>query len=170
MYFSVTNAAWQYLNDITSVSWGKIPLSPGGANTAVYYSEFVNGTGTFQAASRSLGNISCGPVTEQVGSFDSIRCKYYPTINSLTPLLQSVPGRVVQTGGNIKINGVGFGATKCGACSVTIYPGPYTLTPSSWTDSAITVSLPSSWVGFSQIVVQTASGKDVVNFMGAPAQ
>lgn len=64
------------------------------------------------------------------------------------------------------VNGVGFGA-RCPTCGVTAYPGlPLT---SSWTDQAISATLPSTFKGITRIDVRTAVGADSVTFMASSA-
>ena len=98
------------------------------------------------------------------------RSKSSPAIFSVTPLLPSASGRVVESGTTITINGTGFGSTRCLTCQVLVYPGPVTLTPSSWSDTAIKAVLPSTFNGIAQIVVLTLTPQeDFINIMAAPA-
>jgi hypothetical protein len=168
LVFSLTDPNGVFVNDLLSVNWGPVGLHPGGASTSVYYSEYVAGSAAFQALSKSYGSIQCTTAGVQVGSYEAIRCKGGLNINSVAPKLKSPLGIVVQTG-VVTIAGTGFG-TQCNTCTVTLDPGAYPLTPSSWTDTAITVALPDSTSGYAHLTVQTPSGKDVIDFMAAPAQ
>jgi uncharacterized protein (TIGR03437 family) len=164
MFFGMADAKNQWVSDLTSVSFGTGALSPGGVMGRRFYSSFVSGTDTFHMVSKSQGNMDCGPVTEPIGYFTTWRCKASPIVSAIGPLLPVVPGRVVQSGGTVIINGVGFGP-RCAACKVVAYPGQAALTISSWTDQAISVNLPSTFDGIAQIAVQTAVGSDSLTFM-----
>jgi len=109
------------------------------------------------------------PIYRTPGHYSAIRCKPSPQIFSVGPLLQNVSGWVVASGATIIISGVGFGQPGCTQCRVLAYPGPATLTVSSWSDTAISALLPASYNGFAQILVQNAAGQDFINIMAAPA-
>jgi hypothetical protein len=162
VYFAVQGTTGQYVNDITQVAFGNTTLV-NGASPSVFYADFVSGTGTFEATSPSLVQISYGPATVPTGHFVALRAKLAPAIVSVTPLLPSV-SLIVESGAAITINGSGFGQQQCSTCAVWAYPGPTSLQVLSWGDQAITVILPSS-SGFVQLVVQTASGNDEINIM-----
>ncbi len=108
--------------------------------------------------------MSCGPYTEPVGFYSTFRCKTSPAISSVGPLLAG-SAKVVGAGGNIVVNGVGFGATQCSSCGLTASGAA--LQVSSWSDTSITAALPASVTGFVPIGLATASGSDVVNIMAA---
>jgi hypothetical protein len=162
VYFAMQGATGQYLNNLTQVAFGSTTLL-NGASPSVFYNEFVSGTGTFEATSPSLGQISYGPAAVPTGHFVALRDKLAPAIFSVAPLLPSV-SLLVESGSAITINGSGFGQQQCSSCAVWAYPGPTSLHVLSWSDQAITVILPSS-SGFVQLVVQTASGSDEINIM-----
>jgi uncharacterized protein (TIGR03437 family) len=74
---------------------------------------------------------------------------------------------MVASGATITLNGSGFG-TRCNGCQVAAYPEATTpgsvLTTPSWTNTAITATLPSSFYGFYQLVVTAANGgSDSIN-------
>jgi uncharacterized protein (TIGR03437 family) len=163
MFFAMADSNYQWISDLTSVSFGSESLS---RNGGVFFSDRLSGTNTFRASSSSRGNLSCGPGPAPVGFFAALRCKSSPTIRSVGPLLSAVPGRVVQSGGPVTINGVGFGS-RCSTCAVTAYPG-IPLAISSWTDQAIAATLPSNFIGITRIVVRAAAGTDSITFMAAP--
>jgi uncharacterized protein (TIGR03437 family) len=165
-YFALENAAGTQYTPFSSVSLGSVPFTSGWTNT-IFYNEFVSGTGTFSATSTANQTTTCGPFTAMGGTFSTFRCKFNPVIYSIGPLLSNVAGRVVTSGGNITISGVGFGQ-KCSACQVLAYPGPVALQVSSWSDAAIVAPLPSTFNGIAQVVVQAAAGSDAINFMASP--
>jgi len=164
VYFAVKGTTDQYVNDLTQVAFGSTALL-NGASPSIFYDEFVSGTGTFEATSPSLGQISYGPATVPTGHFVALRAKLSPAIFSVAPLLPTV-SLLVESGAAITINGSGFGQQQCSRCAVWAYPGPTSLQVLSWGNQAITVILPSS-SGFVQLVVQTASGSDEINIMTA---
>lgn len=164
MYFALQNASAQWVTDLTQVLFGTISLQQGYAVGENFYTEFVNGTGTLQATSKSLGTVNCGSFTESVGYYSTVRCKLNPLISSVGPLLSNVPGWVVKSGAPVTITGSGFGQ-QCSTCQVVAYPGPVVLQVSSWSDQTITAFLPGTYTGFVQLAVQTAAGSDAINFM-----
>jgi len=166
VYFAVETANGQaYLNDLSSVVFGSYSLL-NEASAAVFYDEFITGSEKFQAESASLGQVSYGSITIPTGLYTAIRAKYSPAIFEVTPLLASVPGWVVQSGGTIAISGAGFGQA-CPVCQVFASGSP--LPVSSWNDQAISAYLPASYSGLVVIGVQTASGSDAMNIMVAQA-
>jgi pimeloyl-ACP methyl ester carboxylesterase len=173
MYAAAATATATFIGDLRSVSFGSVPLGAGGAAGSVFYDELVSGTDTFHFNSSSVGNFTYGPRTESTGYYSVYRAKFAPVVSAVGPLLPSTSGaRIVQSGANITLAGVGLGATQCSTCTVTAYPGysspGITLPVSLWTDQAITAFLPSTFVGLSIIVVQAAnSGSDSITFMAA---
>lgn len=91
MYFAYQTAAGQWITDLTRASFGSVPLSIGGVSGSaptgtIFYHEFVNGTGPFQATSASLGLLlACGPFAEPVGRYSVYRCWQPPPTISLSP-------------------------------------------------------------------------------------
>ena len=75
VFFGQLTAADQYVTDFTQISFGTVPLQAGGAKGSIFYNEYLNGTGTFQGASASLGMLTCGPFTAPTGYFVALRCK-----------------------------------------------------------------------------------------------
>src|ERR1017187_407942 len=165
IYFAVENASGsQYYNDLTQVSLGTVALNNGGAANAVFYNEFIKGTGTLQFTSSSLGTATCGSFTAPSGYYFPVRCKYGPDITSVTPLMSNVPGIQVQSGGNVTIQGNGFGQ-QCATCKVGASPGNNSLAVSAWSDKSITVLLPASLTGLVQLTVQASGGSDSINIV-----
>jgi uncharacterized protein (TIGR03437 family) len=165
VFFTAESSTAQYLTDLSAVSFGTVSLQNGGANDTVFYDEFIAGTGTFQAASASLGLVTYGPLTLPVGHCSTQRAKFSPAISSVTPLLDTT-GLLVQAGGAITISGVGFGQS-CSGCQVFASGVP--LQVSSWSDSAISAYLPGTFTGLVTIAVQAAAGSDATNIMAAQA-
>jgi hypothetical protein len=167
MYFALENApGTQYLG-LTNASWGNVALQPGGSSS-FFYREFVTGTETLQATSAAIGGtVSCGSYTVIAGFYSTVRCKYPPAISGVGPILANTSALTVQSGGTVIINGAGFGP-YCSSCAVWAYPGPQTLQVLSWSDQTITVSLPASFTGFVQLLVQTATGSDAMGIEVTP--
>jgi uncharacterized protein (TIGR03437 family) len=154
------SAGDQYIKP-PSVTWGNVKLTPGASNPQLFYSDMDNGSGTF-----NFGSSTCGPFTQPIGIYATVRCKAVPAIGSVGPLL-SGPAKLVQAGAPITIHGTGFGPQQCASCTVTAgNPQPTTLQVSSWSDTSIQAFLPATFSGISQIAVTTASGLDSINIMG----
>jgi uncharacterized protein (TIGR03437 family) len=164
IYFAYQTAAAQWVTDLTKVLFGGLGLQPGNY-AANFYTEFISGTGTFQATSSSLGTLTCGPFTAPVGYYYPVLCKASPHIFWVTPLLSNVAGRVVQSGTTITITGVGFGQ-QCFTCGVSANGAPLQI--SSWSDQTIAASLP-GFTGYAVISVSTSTGQDGIGIMAAPA-
>lgn len=165
IYFELENATWQYLNDLTQVTFGTVPLQNGGATGRVFYNEFfVGGTDTFHATSASLGQITYGVSIQAAGHYTAIRAKFSPAIYFVSPVLPNTTARIVQSGTTITLNGIGFGQ-RCSVCQVSASGLPLQI--SSWNDQTISAFLPTTYNGIVQLVVQTASGKDAINIMAA---
>jgi uncharacterized protein (TIGR03437 family) len=170
IFFAVENKSGAYVTDLTAAAWGTVELTDGGDTGVVFYTDFVSGTGAYQATSSSLGTIACGgPLAEDVGYFSAARCKIDPAIYKVTPLT-SAPGRIVSSGGTITITGYDFGA-QCGSCQVLATPVSSTtqtaLQVSSWTDTTISATLPASLTGLLTIEVTATTGTDAITIMAA---
>ena len=149
----------QYITP-SSVSWGNITLTAGVSTADLFYNDMVAGTATF-----NFGTSTCGPYTEPIGFYSTVRCKAVPALASVGPLLSATP-KVVQAGAQITIKGTGFGSEQCGSCSVTAAnPQSTKLQISSWSNTSIQAFLPVSFSGISQIAVTTASGVDAINIL-----
>lgn len=169
VYFALENAdGTQYYNDLTQVSWGSVTLNNGGASGAVYYNEFIRGTGTFQFTSSSQGTNTCGSYTPFAGEYITYRCKYGPIITSVSPLLPNASALEVRSGATVTVSGSSFGY-QCPTCQVVAYPQSIALTINTWTDQNITVALPASLSGLVQLVVSASGGSDAINVMIAAA-
>jgi len=173
--FAMVNGTGSFVTDITRVGWGTLTLIPGGDTGAIFYNDFVSGTGDFQVTSQSLGTIDCGTVTEAVGYFAAARCKILTAIVSVGPLASGA-GRVINEGSAITISGEEFGAL-CNGCKVVATPAGSTagqvLSVSSWSNQSITAQLPASLSGMVTISVLATTGSDAINIMvastGTPA-
>lgn len=169
LYFAFQTSAAQWVTDITAASLGSVALQQGYLSGEDFYIEFVNGTGTIQATSTSLGTLSCGPIRAPVGYYNVFRCKIAPQISSVGPLVSNSTAKIVSSGGTITIGGTGFGQQRCASCQVLAYPDGATLQVSSWSDQNISAALPAKYSGLVQLVVVTAAGKDSVNIVAASA-
>jgi len=161
---TLSNSTGQYLKDVSRVNWGSIALQNGGASNSIYYGEFLKGTGTMQYTSNSLGNVSCGSITQPPGYVDLFRCKYGPIVNRVAPIIQGMVGTSVKAGATITISGSQFG-TQCSGCQVVAYPGNIPLSISSWSDQAIVTLLPSTISGFVELLVTASGGSGSITMM-----
>ena len=170
IYFGMQNKSGAYVKDLTGVTWGStVALTGGGDTDTIYYTDFVSGTGNYSATSTSLGTLSCGTLALPAGYFSAVRCKISTAIFSVGPLVSGA-GRIVSSGGTITITGNTFGS-KCTSCQVLAIPagsGTQTaLSVSSWTNTQITATLPSSLTGLLTIEVIAAPGTDAITIMAA---
>ena len=169
MFFAMENQTGSYVTDLTAVVWGTVALTNGGDSGIVYYTDFVNGTGDYQASSTSLGTINCGSLAEALGYFSAARCKLDTAIYDVSP--HSGTGWTVSSGSTITITGNDFG-DQCGSCQVLAIPvGSSTqtaLTVSSWTNTAISATLPASLTGLLTIEVKATPGTDAITIMASP--
>ena len=171
MFFAMEDQTGSYLTDLTAALWGSVPLTNGGDNEIVYYTDFVKGRGEYQATSTSLGTWDCGYLTEALGYFLAARCKIATAIFDVTP--HSGPGWTVTSGSTIALTGYDFGS-QCLSCQVLATPvGSSTQTAlqvSSWTNTAISAALPASLTGLLTIQVNAAStaGNDAITIMASP--
>jgi uncharacterized protein (TIGR03437 family) len=165
LYFAGAQTSGAPIADLTQVSFSGTALSTGGASGSVFYNEFLKGSGTLQATSTSLQALNCGSFTEPAGYYTAYRCKLGLQIYSVGPFTAGALARVVPSGRDITISGVGFG-TQCSTCSVVMNPGGVELSVSARTDQAITATLP-AYSGAAQIVVHGAAGSDSMTFMAA---
>jgi uncharacterized protein (TIGR03437 family) len=170
-FFALVNGTGGFVTDIAQVVWGTLTLLAGGDAGTIFYNDFVAGTGTFEAASQSLGSIDCGSVTEAVGYFAAARCKIATAIISVGPLASTSP-RVITAGSAITITGEDFGAL-CNGCKVVATPAGSTtgqpLSVSFWNNQSITAQLPASLSGMVTISVLATTGSDAINIMVASA-
>jgi uncharacterized protein (TIGR03437 family) len=176
--FGLLNSNGTYVTDLSQVQWGTVMLINGGDTNTIFYDDMVYGTAQFVATSQSLGTVTCAASVSPVGYIAVTRCKFNATITSVSPEAK-LAGRVVTAGGALTLNGVSFG-TKCAACKVTATPvsssstaaQAQTLAVSSWTNTAISVTLPASLTGLLTLAVMAATSTDSINVMAvstAPA-
>jgi uncharacterized protein (TIGR03437 family) len=167
MFFGMVNGTGSYVTDLTAAEWGTVQLLQGGDIDVIYYDDFISGTGDFDATSESLGTINCQTLAEAVGYYSAARCKIDTAIYTVDPLA-SAPGRVVNAGSTITINGTDF-EEQCNGCKVTAIPAGSTttqpLTVASWTNDTITADLPAGLTGLVTIGVQAVTGDDAINIM-----
>jgi uncharacterized protein (TIGR03437 family) len=169
--FGLETAANVIASDLTSVTYGGTPLSAGTPYGEFYYIDFIRGTGSPPPAllvnSSSLGSLNCGNYSTVPGHYSTVRCKISPYISGVTPVLSSSTGALnVAAGATITLSGSDFG-TRCNGCQLAAYPGATTpgfvLTTTSWTNTAITATLPATFQGFYQLIVVAAAGQDSIN-------
>jgi uncharacterized protein (TIGR03437 family) len=167
MFFAMVNSTGSYVTDITAAEWGTVQLLQGGDIDVIYYDDFISGTGDFEATSESLGTIDCQTLVEAVGYYSAARCKIDAAIYTVDPLA-SAPGRVVNVGSTITINGTDF-QEQCNGCKVTATPvgatTPQQLTVGTWSNETITANLPATLTGLVTIGVQAVTGDDAINIM-----
>jgi len=179
IYFALQNTGGSYLTDLTGVSWGTVPLTSGGDLNTIYYADFVQGSGRFMATSTSTGTVNCGTIPidsadKDVGFFSAARCKIGAAIFSVGPLA-GIPGRMINIGATVTLDGNDFGATRCSGCQVLATPaGSSTATAlalsGSWSNTSISAILPGAMTGLVNVAVQDASGLgvDSLNIMVGP--
>ena len=171
IFFAMQNQSGAYVTDLTAVQWGTVALTNGDDTGIVFYTDFVSGTGDYQATSSSLGTTNCASLAEGVGYFSAARCKIGADIyaSGVGPLT-SAPGRIVSSGGTITITGYDFG-DQCTSCQVLANPvGSTTQTAlqvSSWTGTSISAMLPASLTGLLTIIVKATTGTDAITIMAA---
>jgi len=169
IFFAMESQTGAYVTDLSAVAWGSVALTNGGDNETVFYTDFVGGTGEYQATSTSHGTVNCGTLTEAVAYFSAARCKLDTAIYDVTP--HHAPGWTVSSGSTITITGSDFG-DQCGSCQVLAIPvGTTTQTAlqvSSWTDTAISATLPASLIGLLTIEVNATPGTDAITIMASP--
>jgi uncharacterized protein (TIGR03437 family) len=181
-FFAMQNVSAAFATDLTSVTWGNAAMINGGNYGTVYYIDFVSGNvaSDFMATSASLGTYDCGALKVQIGTFASYRCKLNLAISckpggasctgSVTPTV--TPGTAIAAGSSLVIAGVDLGS-QCGNCKVYSTPAgataPTALTVTSWTNSAITVTFPSSLTGYQTLQVNGVAGVDAIGIRALAA-
>jgi len=169
-FFALVNPSGGYVGDLSQVTWGTVTLQFGGDSGTIFYDDFIYGTGTFMVNSQSLGSINCGSIALPLGYTTAARCKMSTYIYDVTPLATNAPGRVVNSGAAITINGGGFQSQCANGCQVIATPaGSATgqaLQVTSWSNTAIVANLPASFSGLVTITVKAAgSASDAITIM-----
>lgn len=168
LFFAAAQTGGALFADLTQASFAGTTLAKGGDAGTIFYDEFLQGAGSFQATSASLGGVSCGSFTEPPGHYTAFLCKNGPVITSVGPVLRG-EARIVAMGHAataVTIHGMGFGA-PCATCSVLmsgLHGAPMPV--SAWSDQSITAVLP-PFSGFASIAVQTPAGVDAINIVAA---
>jgi uncharacterized protein (TIGR03437 family) len=164
MFFAVVNSTDSYVSDLSSASFGTVPLVNGGDSGTIFDVDFVFGTGALSATSASLGTITCGTLAEPLGYTSALRCKLGLLISSVGPLT-GTGGKTVNAGAAITIAGSGFGS-QCGNCKViATQAGAATseqLTVTAWSNTSITANLAASLTGLVTIEVTAVDGVDSI--------
>ena len=171
LYVALVGANGAYASDLSSVTFGNVGLQSGGDIGAIFYYDFVFGTGTLTAVSASLGSISYGTLALPVGYTSTERGKLSTNIFSVTPLV-SGSGRVLTAGATVTLNGASFG-TQCSACKVQATPAGATtaqaLSVTAWNNTAISVKLPAGVTGLLTLTVLAAAGTDSIGIIAETA-
>ncbi|MGD1070188.1 MAG: IPT/TIG domain-containing protein [Bryobacteraceae bacterium] len=171
MYFALVNATDSYVTNLAAVAWGTISLLNGADTDTIYYSDFINGTGAYEATISSAGTYNCGTLTEALGYFSAARCKLDTVITSVGPLAATT-GRAVNAGATLTISGLELGS-HCDGCYVTVTPAGSTtsqaLSVTSWTSASITAVLPAGLTGLATLSVEAIAGSDSITiFLVSP--
>jgi uncharacterized protein (TIGR03437 family) len=170
MFFALLSSTGAYATDVTAVEWGTLVLTVGGDVDSIYYEDLVAGTGVFEATSTSLGSWDCGTWAEPVGYFSAYRCKIDTTIFAVGPPITMSP-LVVSSGGSITITGSDFAGLCSSGCQVVATPAGTTsgtvLKVTSWSNTSITATLPSSFTGLITLTVDAIPGSDSIAIMAA---
>jgi uncharacterized protein (TIGR03437 family) len=169
IFFAMQSQTGAYVTDLTAAQWGTVALTNGADTGVVFYTDFVQGSGDYQATSSSLGTVDCATLAEDVGYFSAARCKIDTAIVSVGPL-SSAPGRIINSGSTITLTGYDFG-DQCVSCQVVAIPiGTTTQTAlqiSSWSDTAISAVLPASMTGLITLQLSATPGTDAITIMAA---
>jgi uncharacterized protein (TIGR03437 family) len=168
IFFSLVNAKANYVSDMSSVNFGSVALTNGGDTGTIFYLDYALGTGTLSATSPSAGTINCGSWAEPVGYTSALRCKISTVIYFVGPLAST--DALVVNPGTVTINGTNFGS-QCIGCKVMATPAGSTarqLTTASWTNTAITATIPTTMTGLVTIQVLAAQGQDAITVMVNP--
>ena len=169
MFFAMMNGPGNYVQDLSAVVWGTVPLESGADAGTIFYTDFDSGTGDYMATSASLGTINCGTLAQPPGYSWAARCKIGAAVFSVTPLASTSP-RVLTAGTTITLNGADLGS-KCSGCQVQAYPAgsgtAQALTVTSWVNAAISVQLPASLTGLLTLKVMASTGSDTIGIMVA---
>ncbi len=167
MFFALVNSADAYVADITSVTFGTVPLVNGGDTGTIYYADFVAGTGALTVQSTSIGTVNCGTLAEPLEFTSGLRCKLGLLIIDVGPLTGN-GGKTVNAGSPITISGSGFGSQCTGCKVIATLAGSTTsqqLTTTAWNNTSITANLPSSLTGLVTIEVTAVDGVDSIAVM-----
>jgi uncharacterized protein (TIGR03437 family) len=169
MFFALVNGSGNYVQDLSAVVWGTVPLESGADAGTIFYTDFDSGTGAYSATSQSLGATNCPSLALGPGYTSAVRCKIGAAVFSVTPLASTSP-RVLSAGTTVTLNGANLGS-QCSGCQVQAYPAgsatAQALTVTSWQSSAISVKLPASLTGLLTLKVVASTGTDTIGIMGA---
>ena len=166
IYFGLVNNTGAYVTDLAAVAWGTIALTGGADTGTIFYTDFVNGTGTYEATVSST-TYNCGTLAEALGYFSAARCKLDTVITSLAPQAP-ITGRAIEAGATLTITGVDLGS-HCDGCYVTVTPAgsstSQALSINSWTSTSIVAVLPASLTGFVTLTVDAIAGSDSITIL-----
>ena len=169
MFFALVNGSGNYVQDLSAVIWGTVPLQNGADAGTIFYTDFDSGTGAYSATSQSLGTTNCPSLALGPGYTSAVRCKIGAAVFSVTPLASTSP-RVLSAGTTVTLNGANLGS-QCSGCQVQAYPAgsatAQALTVTSWQSQAISVKLPASLTGLLTLKVVATTGTDAIGIMAA---
>jgi len=169
MFFALVNGSGNYVQDLSAVVWGTVPLESGADAGTIFYTDFDAGTGAYSATSQSLGTTNCPSLALGPGYTSAVRCKIGAAVFSVTPLASTSP-RVLSAGTTVTLNGANLGSS-CSGCQVQAYPAgsatAQALTVTSWQSQAISVKLPASLTGLLTLKVLATTGTDSIGIMAA---
>jgi uncharacterized protein (TIGR03437 family) len=169
MFFALVNGSGNYVQDLSAVVWGTVPLESGADAGTIFYTDFDSGTGAYSATSQSLGTTNCPSLALGPGYTSAVRCKIGAAVFSVTPLASTSP-RVLTAGTTVTLNGANLGSS-CSGCQVQAYPAgsatAQALTVTSWQSQAISVKLPASLTGLLTLKVVATTGTDTIGIMAA---
>jgi uncharacterized protein (TIGR03437 family) len=169
MFFALVNGPGNYVQDLSAVVWGTVPLESGADAGTIFYTDFDSGTGAYSATSQSLGTTNCPSLALGPGYTSAVRCKIGAAVFSVTPLASTSP-RVLSAGTTVTLNGANLGSS-CSGCQVQAYPAgsatAQVLTVTSWQSQAISVKLPASLTGLLTLKVVASTGTDTIGIMAA---
>jgi uncharacterized protein (TIGR03437 family) len=169
MFFALVNGSGNYVQDLSAVVWGTVPLENGADAGTIFYTDFDSGTGAYSATSQSLGTTNCPSLALGPGYTSAVRCKIGAAVFSVTPLASTSP-RVLTAGTTVTLNGANLGSS-CSGCQVQAYPAgsatAQALTVTSWQSQAISVKLPASLTGLLTLKVVATTGTDTIGIMAA---
>jgi len=86
IFFALVNGSGNYVQDLSAVVWGTVPLESGGDTGTIFYTDFASGTGDYEATSGSAGTINCGSLAQAPGYSWAARCKIGAAVFFVTPL------------------------------------------------------------------------------------
>lgn len=179
---SASNQYYTNLSAVTATNANlSLTLGPSNSIASLFYNEWIPANTYTFGIWTGINETLTGTLTTVAGGGVATFFKQSPLISSVqSTAISSAPGRIVQSGGTITINGFGFGQQQCSGCQVVAAPPGsstgYLLPVSSWTDKVIRASFVPSTMsnltipGLVTIYVELSSSAwESINIMAAPA-